>query len=176
VFVPPSQPQYVRQTADLALEQLNKTALSEVFLPENFKKYFKQRFWQLGENTLDEKEILNLFSGNLDFYFRTAAERFHLIDDDWQLPLIVPFGESHELADRLIQEPWNCRKMFRKLQRFTISIPNKLHKVLIDQSYARELLKYPGTCILDTSTFYDDRFGFIQPDELDSFDPQEIII
>lgn len=176
VFVPSSQPQYVRQPADLAREQLDKTALDDMFLPENFRKYFKQRFWQIGENTLDEKEILNLFSGNLDFYFRTAAERFHLIDDDWQLPLIVPFGEARKLVDRLIDEPWSFRKSFRKLQRFTISIPEKVHKVLINQSYARELIEYPGTYILDTSTLYNDRFGFIPPDEIDSYDPQETII
>jgi len=176
VFVPSYQPQYVRQPADLAREHLEKTALNEFFLPENFRKYFEQRFWQLGENMLDEKGILNLFSGNLDFYFRTAAERFHLIDDDWQLPLIVPFGESHKLADRLIHNPWNYRKIFRRLQRFTINIPEKVHRALIDQSYARELIKYPGTYILDTSTLYNDRFGFIPPDEIDGYDPQETIV
>lgn len=176
LFVPSSQPLYVRQPAALTREQLDKVALDDIFLHENFRKYFKQRFWQLGENALDKKGILSFFSGNLDFYFRTVAERFKLIDDDWQLPLIVPFGEAHKLVNRLIDEPWSFRKSFRKLQRFTINIPEKVHKLLINYSYARELIEYPGTYILDTSILYDDRFGFVPPNEIDSYDPQETII
>jgi len=176
VFVPASQPQYVQQPASLANELLQTKEFDALFSPETFRKYFKQRFWQIGERSLDSKGILELFYENMDFYFRTASERFRLIDDDWQLPIIVPFGKAHELVDMLINELQNRRILFRKLQRFTINIPMDIHKTIIDHSYAREIPEFPGTYILDSSALYHERFGFIHPDEIDGYDPQATIV
>jgi CRISPR-associated endonuclease/helicase Cas3 len=174
VFVPQDQPAYVLSPASLALEYLREDRLSQVFQPETFSRYFAQRFFQLGEQLLDEKNIVGLLGKHLEYSFRTAAERFRLIDDGWQLPLIVPFGESPEVVDQLIE--WDARRLFRKLQRYTVSIPKKVMWQLLDEGHARELPEYPGTYYLHNKGLYTDRFGFIPPDELDSYEPDTTII
>ena len=176
VFMPPSQPSYVEQPAALAREQLTDGKLKKLFMPESFRKYFKQRYWQLGDDALDQKRILELFSGHMDYYFRTASQRFKMIDDDWQAPIIVPYGESHDLADRLTREPWNQHRILRRLQRYTINLPNFLHQRLIDEGYAREIGDFPGTYVLYASPLYDSFFGFMPPDETTGYEPSEIII
>ena len=175
VFVPEEQPCYVKAPASLASGYLKEEKLPDIFLPDTFRAYFRERFFQLGENALDEKGILGLLSGNLDFSFRTAAERFRLIDDGWQSPLIIPFGDAPRLVDQLLD--WDARSVFRKLQRYTISISNKQMDQLLREGHARELLPdYPGTCVLDNKGLYTDRFGFIPPDEIEAYDTDLTIV
>lgn len=174
IFVPQDQPAYVLSPASLAMEHLRLDRLSRIFQPETFSRYFAQRFFQLGEHSLDEKNIVGLLGKHLEYSFRTAAERFRLIDDGWQLPLIVPFGEAPEVVDKLIE--WDVRRLFRKLQRYTISIPKKVMWQLLDEGHAHELPEYPGTYYLLNKGLYTDRFGFISPDELDSYETETTII
>lgn len=174
VFMPEKQPQYVQSPASLALDYLKEENLSDVFRPETFRSYFSKRFFLLGETALDQKNIRGLLTGSLDFSFRTAAERFRLIDDDWQQPLIVPFGNAMELVDSL--QEWNARSVFRKLQRFTISIAQRQMRQLIDEGHVRELKDYPGTFVLDNKGLYSNRFGFIPPDEIDAYDPDLTVV
>jgi len=174
VFLPEQQPDYVRAPSSLAQEFLSPEALKRVFLPETFTRYFQSRFFQLGADALDQKGILALLGGNFDFYYRTAAQEFRLIDDDWQLPLIVPFGEAPALVDKLMD--WDARSLFRKLQLYTINIPKQVMWKLTDEEYVHELEGYPGTYFLHASTPYTERFGFIPPGEVDNFDPESTII
>jgi CRISPR-associated endonuclease/helicase Cas3 len=174
VFVPPDQPAYVLAPASLALEHLRDDRLSRIFHPQTFSRYFDQRFFQLGEKSLDEKNIMGLLSKHLEYSFRTAADRFRLIDDSWQLPLIVPFGEAPAVVDKLIE--WDARRLFRKLQRYTISIPKKAIWRMLDEGHVRELSEYPGTYYLLNMGLYNDRFGFIPPDEIDVYEPGTTII
>jgi len=111
---------------------------------------------------------------HLEYSFRTASERFRLIDDGWQLSLIVPFGESPEVLDKLIE--WDARRLFRKLQRYTVSVPKRVMWQLLDENHARELPEYPGTYYLLNKGLYTDRFGFIPPDEFDGYEPDTTII
>ncbi|MBN2685871.1 MAG: CRISPR-associated endonuclease Cas3'' [Pontiellaceae bacterium] len=172
VFVPEKQPVYVQSSASLAREHLAEDRLGHIFQPETFRRYFEQRFFLLGENELDKNGILGLLGGNLDFSFRTAAERLRLIDD-WQLPLIVPFGEAPRLVDKLLD--WDARSLFRKLQRYTISVPKMIMWQLIDEGHARELPEYPGTTYLHNKGLYTNRYGFIPPDEIDHYESETLI-
>ncbi len=174
IFVPQNQPAYVLSPASLAMEHLRDDRLSQIFFPETFSRYFAQRFFQLGEQSLDEKNIVGLLGKHLEYSFRTASERFRLIDDGWQLSLIVPFGESPEVLDKLIE--WDARRLFRKLQRYTVSVPKKVMWQLLDENHARELPEYPGTYYLLNKGLYTDRFGFIPPDELDGYESDTTII
>lgn len=169
VFNPEKQPDYVQSSASLAREYLNSDNLEHILSNDNYRSYFEQRFFQLGEQALDEKGILRLLDGNLDFSFRTAAQRFRLIDDEWQLPLIIPEGEAAKLVESL--KYTQSRKTLRKLQRFTISIPRQVMWQLVDGHHAREIAELPGTYFLDDLGLYDKRLGFIPPDKIDAYDP-----
>ncbi len=174
VFTPINQPEYVKAPASLANGYMKPERLPDVFQPETFRGYFKERFFQLGEAALDENNIMELLGGPLDFAFRTAAERFKLIDDKWQRPLIVPFEKAQELVDQSLE--WDARSVFRKLQRYTISIPEKMMRLLLAEGYARELLPdFPGTYVLDDKRLYTGRFGFIPPDEIQTYDPEHFM-
>ncbi len=174
VFVPEKQPRYVQQPAGIASELLNGD-LSNLFSPEKYKEYFSQRFWQLGTDALDYYGILQLLSERMNYYFRTAAEKFRFIKDDWQTPVIVPFGDSQELIDRMVTEPWRDHYYMRKLQRFTINIETRLYNKLVEQDYIYEVKKFPDLFTL-ISVLYDDQFGFLPPDEITGYDPENTII
>jgi hypothetical protein len=128
----------------------------------------------LGADTLDEKNILKRLPRHLDkIYFRTAAECFRLINDQWQLPLIVPFGKALERVDKLVE--WDARRQFRKLQMFTISVPRKIMWHLIDEAHAKELTEFPGTYYLHNHALYTERFGFVPPDETECYEVEATI-
>jgi CRISPR-associated endonuclease/helicase Cas3 len=176
VFEPPSQPRYVAESAAIAREYLDKGNLEDLFSPENFRSYFKLRYWQLGDRALDEKGILGLLSGHLDYYFHTAAQRFEMINSDWQAPIIVPYENALDLASRLERETWHYRELLRRLQRYTINLPSQIHRRLIDEGYAREIAQFPGTFILEASPLYDSVLGFLPPEEMVCYEPADIMI
>jgi len=172
IFVPKDQPGYVRQPAGIARELLHGKDLANLLTPANYERYFRQRFWQLGESALDMKDILPLSSGRgMSYYFRTAAKHFRFIEDDWQESVIVPYGNAVELIARLTAEPWNQRTLLRKLGRYSISIPRHLVGPLAARDYLRES-GYPGLFLLDYS-LYDDAYGFISPDESVGIAPEK---
>jgi len=175
VFVPQDQPRYVQSSASLAREYLRTDRLPEVFLPQTFRSYFGQRFFQLGSDALDKDKILELLGGNFEFSFRTAAERFRMIDDDWQRPIIVPYGEAQATVDKLLDDKWNARQYLRRLQRLTISIPVREHQMLLDADHAHLLKDWPGICVLHNKNLYSERYGYLSPGKIDSYAPEALI-
>ncbi len=175
VFVPQNQPRYVQSPASLAREFLSLDRLPDVFLPQTFRSYFGQRFFQLGSDALDKEKILGLLGGKLEFSFRTAAERFRMIDDDWQRQVIVPYGEAQALVDKLLIEKWNERRNLRRLQRFTVSIPVREHQMLLDADHAHLLKDWPGICVLHNRNLYSERYGYLPPGKIDSYAPEALI-
>lgn len=174
VFVPAEQPAYVRQPAGIAIEILQNSDNLEILSPAQYEKYFRQRFWQLGKDALDSKNILKIVSGRgMAYYFRTAAQKFRLIEDDWQESVVVPYGEAISLLAKLVAEPWNQHKILRQLGRYSIGIPRYLFNPLSTKEYIRET-NYAGIFFLDQA-LYDDRYGFIPPDESDGIDPDKFI-
>ncbi|MGB5615777.1 MAG: DEAD/DEAH box helicase, partial [Desulfobacterales bacterium] len=166
VFVPQKQPDYARQPASITEELLSRKDLSTLLSPANYEAYFRQRFWLLGQQALDEKNILKLlFSGQgMNYYFRTAASQFRFIEDEWQKVVIAPYGKAFELIERLLREHWNEKMLLRKLQRYAVAISSRIFEPLLRQDYIRETTRYPGLFILDV-TLYDDDFGFVPPDK-----------
>jgi CRISPR-associated endonuclease/helicase Cas3 len=175
VFVPEEQPQYVRSAASQTRRFLEPGRLSSVFEPSTFTEYFRERFFLLGKDRLDEKKILEKLSGRIEnFAFRTAAARFRFIDDRGQRTLIVPVGEAPKLATRL--PSGDARVLFRKLQRYTISLPERLLRILADMKYAHELPGFPGTWYLDNKALYSDRFGLVPPDGTEGYDIDPMVV
>lgn len=175
IFIPPVQPVYVRQPADISRELLQQEDQGELLSPKQYDKYFRRRFWQLGQEALDGKGILELLGGRgLNYYFRTAAERFQLIEEDWQESVIAPYGEAVDLLARLVKETWQQRSILRSLGRYAIGIPKYLYNRLAPQDFIRES-GYPGIFLLDY-TLYDDRYGFVPPDEANGMDPEKFFV
>ena len=111
----------------------------------------------------------------MNYYFRTAASRFRFIEDEGQTTVIVPYGQVFTLIGRLSQEPWNEKIILRRLQRYSVAIPNRYFEPLVDRGYIRESTGYPGLFLLD-ATLYDDDFGFVPPDKSKGIDPQKFMV
>jgi len=177
VFLPENQPDYVKPAASLAVNYLKPDRLDQIFLPETFRAYFKQYFFMKGTDALDQKGIRALLPKDTTaIRFQTAAEKFHLIDSDWQVAVIMPFGDAAELVDRLLMKTWEAKSICRKLQRYTVNISKRVVNQLIDEDYARPVEGFDGMVYLHTQQLYDDRFGFIAPDSIESFNQEDLIV
>jgi CRISPR-associated endonuclease/helicase Cas3 len=178
VFMPEQQPTYVKPAASVALDYLQPEKLERIFLPETFRNYFEEYFFVKGEAELDAQGILELLPKNKleELCFQGAAEKFRLIDDDWQVSLIVPFGEAPALIGKLRTEPWNGKKLCRKLQRYSVNIPRRIFDQLLAESYVSQVEEFEGLYCLDVGQLYDMRFGFIPPDDTDVFAQENLVL
>ena len=177
VFLPEQQPLYVKPAASIAIDYLRPDRIGRIFLPETFRNYFNEYFFMKGTGALDKKGIRELLPlKSEEICFQTAAEKFRLIDNDWQVALIVPFGDSAALIDQLVEEPWNAKKICRKLQRYTVNVPRNAFNALLDGDYAREVKGFEGLYYLHVKQLYDDRFGFTSPESIDCFNWEDLVI
>ncbi len=87
-----------------------------------YRKYFAELYWKA--NSLDTKEITGLLtpdSRDCGVFFRTASERFQIIDDKKQKTIIVLYKESKMLIN-MLKKTGPERWLMRKLQRYTVNV------------------------------------------------------
>ena len=127
VFVPPTKAPAgpLRQATETTISLLSEA--SDHTLTRNlFSRYFEHFYMKA--QSLDKHGIIGLLkpdgSGDdqLKVQFRTAAQRFRLIDESGYRSILVRYGESPALIDRL-QGEGPERWLMRKLQRYTVSLP-----------------------------------------------------
>jgi CRISPR-associated endonuclease/helicase Cas3 len=91
--------------------------------PDSFARYFDLFYSRL--NSTGETEfhdwLVKDVNPHLHFQFRTAAEKFKLIDDAAQRPVIVRYGESDKWIQRL-RFAGPKRNIMRGLQRYTVNV------------------------------------------------------
>ena len=137
---------------------------------QTFEQYFSELYWKV--NDLDKAEIVDLLDpskndrSELSIYFRTASERFRIIDDRSQRSIFVRYGDGNELIDR-IKDTGPDRMILRKLQRYTVNVSiNEFNK--LSQSGAVEEI-HPGIFALSSDLFYSKEFGLLIDDsEIDT--------
>jgi CRISPR-associated endonuclease/helicase Cas3 len=182
VFVPPSMPPPgILRKAEGVTRTLLAEGLDDLLAPDAFRRFFRQLYWLHGEN-LDKYGIRLLLdhagkSRDLAYAFRTAAERFRIIRDDQNLPVIVRW-EGHPRADRVEQAiaafeyGTPDRWAFRALQRSIVNVPRwSLDRLLsagaVEQIHERMFVQ------IDT-TLYDERVGLrLEPAAIR--DPEEVM-
>lgn len=172
VFVPlkPAPPGLLRQAAQISVSLLSGRE-SNVLGRDLAKQFFEHLY--VRAPSLDKHGItddLTRDARECEIQFRTVAEKFRLIDDSAYQTILVRYGDSHELLDRLeIEGPH--RKLMRKLQRYSVNIPKRLFAQLEKQGDVQESKKLPGIYVQVGGTLYDDALGVvidgnIAPDEL----------
>ncbi len=118
VFTPPSSipAGHLRQAAQIG-QRLMSEQCADILAPGRFEQFFKEFYWLQGKG-LDKHDILVDLQMSNDFRcsFRSAAEKFHLIDEEQQRPVIVTYGDGADLIRKLEQSKPD-RVLFRKLQR-----------------------------------------------------------
>jgi len=151
VFKPeqPSPPGFLRQAEDATLSMIGSGLLDDPLSPASFKRYFKELN---GKGDRDKHGIFKEFlkvnvtqKGELGIQFRSAAEKFRLIDDAG-VPVIVPFKSGkdevspvYNWLEELEKNPLQ-RWAYRKLQRYTVSLPEHRVNEMVKKGIVDELV------------------------------------
>lgn len=170
VFAPPmpAPPGLLRKGEDATKEIFRCLPdIAKELSPQAFASYFKQFFSRV--DSFDAKGITQLLQGpdarDFNLQFRTAASLFSLIDDAGQKPIVVWFkrrtSDSRVLLGNLSTIGPN-RALMRKLQRYTVNVPERVWKALQEQGAIAELKGPDGPMEIWAQTLpglYDDVFG-----------------
>ncbi|MDQ6960971.1 MAG: CRISPR-associated helicase Cas3' [Mariprofundaceae bacterium] len=131
VFVPPNPPPagHLLRAAQKTVSLLYDNQ-SDPLARENFTKFFTSFYY---ESCLDKADIEGLLQPERDLsnvQFRTAAMKMKLIDDTGQTVFVRYNETSENLLDDL--KKWGPnREMMRKLQRYTVTVPEYALKQLL---------------------------------------------
>lgn len=126
----------------------------------HFKRYFEHYYSHA--KSLDAQGIEELLTKNaqqLKIQFRTAANRFHLINDEGYA-VLVPHGEGAKLIQQL-KTLGASRWLMRKLQRYTVTIHEQDKNRLVKAGDIRELTALSGVYELVTAGLYDLKLGLM---------------
>ena len=177
IFIPPSRPPagVLRQAAEITARLLNGVR-TDILTPIQFTTFFRELYWLQGTDRLDKKGILHDLIDSTQtcrFSFRTAAANFKLIDDTHQAQVIVAYKEDGmKMVDQLTRmgpERW----LLRKLQRYVVNLPRRLHGQLLIDGAIREI--HAGIFIQGHGALYNENIGFCS-DKSISYDPDELVV
>ena len=133
--------------------------------PEAFARYFPLYYG--GFASLDKHGIVDLLKGNPDMamQFRTAADKFRLVDDSNQASVVVPYASANPhatvikpLIERLRQKKAD-RWLLRKLQRYAVTVRQSTVNLWQARRDVEEVL--PGLYVLIDAQRYDPLLGLL---------------
>lgn len=166
VFVPPGSapPGLLRQGEQITRELAATGALADPLAPATFRRYFDLLY---GKGNLDEQGILDLLKPERAA-FRTAAQKFRLIDDDSET-VIVPYNPNGGSNDASPVHQWlgaltndgDAKWARRKLQRYTVNVRRKQFEQMLRQGDIEER----AGLWLGLNSRYDPIFGLLLPDD-----------
>jgi CRISPR-associated endonuclease/helicase Cas3 len=118
--------------------QIDKEDTSRKFYEEFYKSVNSN-----GGEWLESLLIKNACDG--EFQFSTAAKEFQIIDDKYNRAVIVKYGESDKLIDKLrcsVRKHGKVdRELQRKLQRYTVNVPDSILTALKNKGLVEEIHK-----------------------------------
>ncbi len=161
IFIPPkkSPPGILRKASETTSIML-RSGLANPLDHSVFQKFFTELYWKV--NSLDGKGIIDkLKPDSTDeccIQFRTAAEKFCIIDDKAQKTILVRYGEGEKFIKMLISmgpERW----LLRKLQRYSVNVYNRDFMTMLSQGAIEQVV--PNIFAITTSILYDKTTGLL---------------
>lgn len=173
LFVPPSKVPagQLSQAAEIGRRLLSSDSIDPIH-PGRFESFFREFYWLRGDR-LDAKGVLGDLRNDreLRISFRTAATKFHLIDELAYLPVIVRYQNEDLLGLLASADP--DRWLLRRLQRYVVNLPRRMHTILLQNGAIIEVR--PGLFVQIHPNFYDDDYGF-RSDASIVYDPDDLTI
>jgi CRISPR-associated endonuclease/helicase Cas3 len=166
VFIPPkpAPPGQLRKAEDACRSVLHDHT-GKPLERTLFARYFEKLYHACDLDEHRITELLKVDTQTLAVNFRTAAERFKLIQDEDSAPVIVRYCGS-DGNDKTVEELLNTLKkdgpqrwLMRKLQRYTVNIPRRDVMKLFTQHDIVEIL--PGLFAQANDMLYHGKLGFI---------------
>lgn len=149
----------LRKAAETTKSMLSMSSADDISSPAIFDKFFEELYWRMP--SLDEKEIVRLLYPDwkeCSIFFRTAAERFKLIDDTNQKTILIPYRDGQPLLDDLrLNGP--DRHLMRKLQRYTVTVYKQEFEGLRRQGAVEEI--WPDVFALSSKNHYSEEVGIL---------------
>jgi CRISPR-associated endonuclease/helicase Cas3 len=139
-----------------------------------FERYFQQYF---GAEEPDKHGIGNLLTKDASqcvLQFRSAAERFRLIDDKNTWPVLVPYDERAEELLGLLRSKEINKGILRQLQRYTVTVYEHEFKKLRGIGAIEEL--QPDLWAVCVTNAYDKQRGLLMTDDLYSTDAASSVL
>lgn len=169
VFVPPHQsPRGLLRFGEDACKIILQERPDNPLTPDLFTSYFNHYYSKVGKDGLDKNgigELLTKDARDCKIQFRTAAEKFQMIDEDGSVSVIVPYAnpgdakrDSHPLIARLRAKELH-RDLLRQLQRFTVTVRKHDFSALCKAGDLEELA--PGLWVLKNETAYHPDLGLL---------------
>lgn len=152
-------PTFIKQTSEVARSVLREQN-SDPTSMQAIHAYFNLLFNLQDQHAFDAKEVLLCLKGPDGFDFRTAAEKFRLIDNNTVAVIIPRDEEARDLVKRLtfVQHPIG---ILRKLQNYTVNIYenefNSLNALGVIEMAADTY------AVLKDMSYYDNRTGILLP-------------
>ena len=137
-----------------------------------FPKFFSKLYWKA--NSLDAMKISKLLkpdSFELGIQFRTAADKFKIINDENQQNIMVPYLEGEKWIKLLKKGEIPRAKCLRKLQRYTINLYSEQFNKLQNRGSLEEITL--GIFALNNKVEYNDQIGLLI-DEMPN-DPEDFM-
>jgi len=166
VFVPPqpAPPGLLRKGEDACRSVLHGHA-GNPLERTLFARYFEKLYHacDLDQHGIDK--LLQVEGKTLAISFRTAAEKFRLIQDDDSAPVIVRYRGTNGNDERIdvllntLRKQGPERWLMRKLQRYTVSIPRRDALRLLAQSDVFEAI--PGLFVQASDWLYHQQLGLV---------------
>lgn len=174
IFDAPTKPPVgqLRTAADFARAQLegDPQLIERLFDPETFPRFYESLSF-----IEDRKGIQQL---RRQLAFERVAEKFQLIDDGWQRPIIVPFGERPGALLSEVEgtdDPRHLRRLSRQLQPYTVQIARRLADTWLAAGVLRDVEGLFLTLSPAYQHLYDPEMGLIAKGEIPAAEPMELI-
>lgn len=166
VFVPPHArlPDMVKHGIDATIGTLHRETRDPLDRAL-FARYFERLYHACELDKHDIGGLLKVDGGTLGVNFRTAAERFRLIQDEDSVPVVVlyrgPDGADTRIERLLdtLRKDGPERWLMRKLQRYTVNIHRREALRLMNQGALEEVM--PGLFVQVGDTLYDSTLGLL---------------
>lgn len=167
VFVPPigKLPDMVAKGVSTTIGILHEVTESPLNRPL-FARYFEQFYYACDLDKLQVRADLKM-NGKLDrelaINFRTAAEKFKLIQDEDSVPVVVLYRGLQDADDSVdkwlatLRREGPQRWLMRKLQRYTVNVHRREALKLLDQDDIEEVM--PGLYVQISDWLYDEVLG-----------------
>jgi CRISPR-associated endonuclease/helicase Cas3 len=169
VFVPPQpSPKGLLLFGENACKTILYERPDNLLTPQLFKTYFERYYSKVGKDGLDKNGIQGLLTkdaGECHIQFRSAAEKFQLIEEDGSVAVIVPYVNPSDASRDsrplivLLRSGKLDRWLLRRLQRFTVSVRNFEFQELLRDGDIETIA--PDIWVLKNETAYHPDLGLL---------------
>ena len=160
VFIPPKPaPPGLLRKGESACRRVLYDVTDPPLSRAHFSQYFERLYFDC---SLDEHGICGLLAVDgreLAVSFRTAADKFRLIDDEDSVPIIARYNDESTLLLNTLRKQGPERWLMRKLQRHTVNLPRRQAEQLRNLGDVEELI--PGLFVQVNDALYDPVLGLL---------------